>query len=121
MGVDANCFLGYGIFLNNTQIHEDYGDGFLFKYEDGEIIYNYNKSFEVNELVVIEPYSCAWTFVGVDFWDDTVEGMVHNLKKVHEDYEKIKKELLSVVPEGTKLYEEILNSKPEFTLEPYFS
>ena len=48
MGVDANCFLGYGIFLNNTQIHEDYGDGFLFKYEDGEIIYNYNKSFEVN-------------------------------------------------------------------------
>jgi hypothetical protein len=121
MGVDDNCFLGYGIFLNNIQIHEDYGDGFLFKYEDGEIIYNYNKSFEVNEFIVTEPYSCAWTFVGVDFWDDTVKGMVHNLKKVHEDYEKIKKELLSVVPEGTKLYEEILNSKPELTLEPYFS
>ena len=43
MGVDADCFLGYGIFLNNAQIHEDYGEGFLFKYEDGEIIYNYNK------------------------------------------------------------------------------
>ena len=47
--------------------------------------------------------------------------MVHNLKRVHEDYEKVKKELLSVVPEGTKLYEEILNNKPELTLEPYFS
>ena len=55
MGVDADCFLGYGIFLNNIQIHEDYGDGSLFKYEDGEIIYNYNKSFEVNELIVTEP------------------------------------------------------------------
>ena len=53
MGVDANCFLGYGIFLNNTQIHEDYGDGFLFKYEDGEIIYNYMSLLKFMRLLLL--------------------------------------------------------------------
>ena len=68
MGVDADCLLGYGIFLDSVAITEDYGHGFVFKYEDeNRIIYNYNEPFDADIVIVTEPYSTAWTFVGVDF------------------------------------------------------
>ena len=125
MSVDADCLLGYGVFLRNSCIHEDTTTNKeIFEYnEDEGMIYDYWVLEESKKpyTIINEPYSGDWCFIGIDFWDNTVEGIIENLQKVKGQWEELKADLLSKAPTDSELYKELSEKEPSITLEPYFS
>lgn len=125
MGVDAECLLGYGIFLDTTSIQENStNNNEIFEYtEDEGMVYDYWALEDSKKpyMIINEPYGGDWCFIGINFWGNSINDMIENLKQVEEQWSELKADILSKAPKDSTLYKELSEKEPHITLEPYFS
>lgn len=126
VSVDANCIVAYGCFLNNVEIREDYSDDennkVFFIDKEGVLCYNYDIADEKGFYIRVEPYSCAWTFIGIPFLKNTPEDTIEALKIVKEKWNELIKELKEAIPNGETYLPDIINKlEPKIVEEPYYS
>ena len=126
MSVDANCIVAYGCFLKNIEIREDYPDNennkVFFIDKEGVLCYDYDIADEKGFYIRMEPYNCAWTFIGVPFLKKTPEGTIEALKTVKEKWNELIKDLKEVIPEGESYLPDMINKlEPEIVKKPFYS
>lgn len=123
MGVDCNCIVAYGDFLEDIEIIEDESkdDKLFFIDELNRLCYDYEIADNNEYKIVVEPYSMSWIFIGVSFLKGTPEETIEALKVVKEKWEKLIKELKEVVKDNEFFKEKVNNLKPSIVEEPYYS
>lgn len=124
MGVDCSSIVAYGDFLEGIEIIEDESkdDKLFFIDELDRLCYDYEVADTNEYIIIVEPYSMSWIFIGVPFLKETPEETIEALKVVKEKWEKLIKELKeAVVNKDDFIKEKIDNLKPSIVEESYFS
>lgn len=128
MGVDVNSFVAYGAFIDNVipRLYEagctENGSS-LFKWdeEENEMQYNFDMQGEYDLIVINEPYSGDWLFMGIEFVEKDVDKTIENLKSVKVKWNAVIHQLISALPEGEKEKKELLlNLNPSIVEMSYF-
>ena len=124
MGVDCSSIVAYGDFLEGINFEEGYSKNneLFFINESGTLCYDYAVVDKNGYMIKIEPYSCAWVFIGVPFLEKTPEETIEALKTVKGKWNTLIKALKEAIPEEeTFLLEKINKLKPAIVSESYFS